>query len=74
MSTADIADNPWETRASKPPVTTPGGLLMLALMVGFTGLFAFITIKSVASIVSPPASDGSFVEQSVKAANQQSPQ
>ncbi|HEY8376239.1 MAG TPA: hypothetical protein VIK91_07105 [Nannocystis sp.] len=42
MSIAEIADNKWELEASRPPVTTFGGILQIAVIFCFAGLFAWM--------------------------------
>ncbi len=53
MSSAEIADNPWELSATKAPIATPGGLAQIILMVGFAIFFGWITVQSVIAIVTP---------------------
>lgn len=44
MSTPEIADNKWELEASKPPVSTPGGILQILVITFFAGLFAWMVL------------------------------
>ena len=52
MSAAEIADNKWETEASKPELLTPGSIAQLAMMVGFALFFAYILLFSVIGMFS----------------------
>lgn len=63
MSAAEIADNKWELQASKPPVTSTSGILQLAFMAGFVGVFAWLIVSSIIGIVTPPAEDGGLAGQ-----------
>jgi hypothetical protein len=51
MSAAEIADNRWELQATKPPVTSPGGIAQILLMGGFAVFFVWIFIGSVQGMV-----------------------
>jgi hypothetical protein len=52
MSAAEIADNKWETEASKPQLFTPGSIAQLIMMVGFSLFFAYILVFSVIGLFS----------------------
>ncbi len=58
MSAAEIADNKWESTASKPPITTVSGLVQILLMSGFAIFFGWIIVSSVIGIVTPKNEDG----------------
>lgn len=53
MSAAEIADNRWELKATKPPITSPAGLAQIILMGGFAAFFAWILVFSAIAIVTP---------------------
>lgn len=57
MSSAEIADNKWELQATKPPVSSAGGILQLALMAGFVGVFGWLIVSSIIGIVTPKPED-----------------
>jgi hypothetical protein len=63
MSSAEIADNPWELSATKPPVATVGGFAMIILMSGFAIFFGWITVQSVVAIVTPKDEDAGLAGQ-----------
>jgi hypothetical protein len=42
MSTADISDNKWELEASRPPISTPAGILQIVVIAAFAGLFVWM--------------------------------
>lgn len=42
MSTAEIADNKWEVEASKPPVSSFGGILQIVVVSAFAAMFAWM--------------------------------
>lgn len=42
MSSAEIADNKWEVEASKPPVSSFGGILQIVIVTAFAGMFAWM--------------------------------
>lgn len=50
MSTADIADNKWEVEASKPPIRTFSGILQIAVVASFAGLFVWMLSFTLAGI------------------------
>ena len=52
MSAAEIADNKWETEASKPQIFTPGSLAQLLMMGGFSLFFVYILLFSVIGMFS----------------------
>lgn len=62
MSSAEIADNKWEVQASKAPVATAGGLMLLVMIGGFAALFLYIAAMSVVAVTTPK-SGGSLEEQ-----------
>ena len=53
MSAAEIADNRWETKASKAPITSAAGISMLILMSGFGLFFVWILVGSVQGMIMP---------------------
>lgn len=53
MSAAEIADNRWEAKASKPPITSAAGISMLILMSGFGLFFVWILVGSVQGMIMP---------------------
>ena len=68
MSTTEIADNKWELQASKPPVATAGGLLLLLMFAGFTILFGYLTVMSVIGAFSPKPEQNRIEKQFSKPA------
>jgi len=58
MSAAEIADNRWEMTATKPPITSFGGILMILLMGGFSMFFLWIIVFSAVAIVTPKKDAG----------------
>jgi len=53
MSASEIADNRWELKATKPPVTSPGGLAQIVLMSLFALIFLWIMVGAVQGIIMP---------------------
>lgn len=51
MSTAEIADNKWEVEASKPPVSSFGGILQLVVITAFAGMFAWMMLFTAQGIL-----------------------
>jgi hypothetical protein len=54
MSSAEIADNPWELSATKPPVGTVSGIAQILMMAGFAAFFGWMTVASALAVVTPP--------------------
>jgi hypothetical protein len=50
MSTAEIADNKWEVEASKPPVSSFGGILQIVVVTAFSAMFAWMLLFTVQGI------------------------
>lgn len=44
MSSAEIADNKWEAEASKPPVTSFGGILQIIVVSAFAAMFGWMLL------------------------------
>lgn len=44
MSSAEIADNKWEAEASKPPITSFGGILQIVVVTAFSAMFAWMML------------------------------
>jgi hypothetical protein len=63
MSSAEIADNPWELSATKAPVATAGGLAQVLLMGGFAVFFGWMTVMSVYAAVTPKDEDAGLAGQ-----------
>ena len=53
MSASEIADNKWESQATKAPIGSAGGLAQMLLFFGFVLLFGWIIGMSVVAIVTP---------------------
>lgn len=53
MSASEISDNRWELSATKPPVTSAGGLAQIILMGLFSLIFVWILIGAVQGIIMP---------------------
>lgn len=53
MSSAEIADNRWEVAATKPPVTSPGGIAQIILMSLFALIFVWIMVGAVQGLIMP---------------------
>jgi len=53
MSASEIADNRWELSATKPPVTSAGGIAQILLMSGFGLFFVYILIGSIQGMIMP---------------------
>jgi hypothetical protein len=49
-TTAEIADNKWEVEASKPPVSSFGGILQIVIVTAFAGMFAWMLLFTVQGI------------------------
>jgi hypothetical protein len=47
MSVAEIQDNKWELEVTKPPVTNPGAIGIIVMMIGFSMFFLFMIVGSV---------------------------
>ena len=52
MSASEIADNKWETEASKPQLKTAASLSQMIMMGGFMLFFAYILMFSVIGMFS----------------------
>lgn len=63
MSASEIADNKWELQASKPPMTSAGGIAQLILMGGFCCVFLYLIIFSIIGAVTPKPEDGGLAGQ-----------
>jgi hypothetical protein len=50
MSISEIADNKWEVRAAKPPVTTVPAIFQILLIGAFAAVFVWILWFSAAGI------------------------
>jgi hypothetical protein len=53
MSSAEIADNRWELSATKPPVTSAGGIAQIILMSLFSLIFVWIVIGAIQGLIMP---------------------
>lgn len=63
MSSAEIADNPWELSSTKPPVATAGGFAQLLMIAGFGVFFGWIGVMSVYAAVTPKNEDAGIAGQ-----------
>ena len=63
MSSAEIADNPWELSATKPPVATVSGMAQILMMSGFAVFFGWLAVASVIAIITPRKEDQGLAGQ-----------
>ncbi len=53
MSASEISDNRWELSATKPPVTSAGGMAQIILMSLFSLIFVWILVGAIQGIIMP---------------------